>query len=125
MSERDKQLSKSWLGEILLAGKPLKQLSIGRMQKLELIGNKYFDESSTQNDFRAMTEIVFSMTCDAMAFAEYCRQSASERANTLADFALLHEDDLENVIEQVAESVARIGIAKMESASEGKETRHV
>lgn len=125
MSERDKQLSKSWLGEILLAEKPLKQLSIGRMQKLELVGNKYFDNTSEQNDFRAMTEIVFSMSCDASAFAEYCRQSEPERANTLADFALQNEDELEFVIEQVAESVARIGMAKMESASEGKEIRHV
>jgi hypothetical protein len=125
MSERDKQLSKSWLGEILLAGKPLKQLSIGRMQKLELVGNKYFDDSSAQNDFRAMTEIVFSMSCDAVTFGEYCRFSETERAEMLANFALLHEDELETVIEQVAESVARIGMAKMESASEGKETRHV
>jgi hypothetical protein len=125
MSERDKQLSKSWLGEILLAEKPLKQLSIGRMQKLELVGNKYFDNTSEQNDFRAMTEIVFSMSIDALEFGEYCKTNESQRAETLANFALLHEDELESVIEKVAESVSRIGIAKMESSSEGKETRHV
>jgi len=125
MSERDKQLSKSWLGEILLAEKPLNPLSIGRMQKLELMGNKFFCDESTQNDLRAMTEIVFAMASDKSAFLDFCRMSESERANTLADFSLEHEEELENVIAEVATAVSRIEVAKMESASEGKETRHV
>jgi len=125
MSERDKQLSKSWLGEILLAGKPLNPLSIGRMQKLELMGNKFFCEESTQNDLRGMTEIVFAMASDKATFLDFCRKSESERANALADFSLEHEEELENVISEVAIAVSRIEVAKMESASEGKETRHV
>ena len=125
MSERDKQLSKSWLGEILLAGKPLKPLSIGKMQKLELIGNVHFDAASTQSDINGAVEIVYAMTISSESLKEYCRLPEKERKEVLADFALDNEDELESVMEQVNESVKRIEIAKMESASEGKETRHV
>ena len=123
MSERENKLSESWLGEITLAKKPLKQLSFGRIQKLRLIGNDCFNESDKPDELTAVTEVVYAMTLPKDDFMAYCRKSKSERDEVLSDFAVDHEDELESVIAQVMQAVSRIGIAKMESPSVGKETR--
>lgn len=124
MSERENKLSESWLGEITLAKKPLKQLSFGRIQKLRLIGNDCFNESDSPDELTAITEVVYAMTLPKDDFMVYCRKSKSERDELLSDFAVDHEDELESVIAQVMQAVSRIGIAKMESPSSGKEIRH-
>lgn len=124
MSARDNKLTESWLGEITLAGKPLQHLSFGRIQKLKLLGNDCFNDSENKDEITAITEVVFAMTLSKDDFKDYCRKKESERHAILSDFAVDNEDELESVILQVMEAVSRIGMARMESAATGKETRH-
>ena len=125
MSERDRKLKSAWLGEIFLMGKPLKQLSFGRLETLETIGNKYFAEDSTQSDMMGMSEIVYSMTLSKDEFLEYANKQPSERATAIREFSIYAEDELQDVIEKVAERVSAKRLATMESDSSGKEIRHV
>lgn len=124
MSERENKLSGAWLGEITLAGKPLHQLSFGRIQKLKMIGNDCFNESEKPDELSAITEVVFAMSLGKDEFKEYARKDKNERDLILSDFAIDNEDELESVIAKVMEAVSRIGIARMESGASGKEIRH-
>lgn len=90
-----------------------------------MIGNDCFNESEKPDELSAITEVVFAMSLCKDDFKEYSRKSKSERDLILSDFAIDNEDELESVIAQVMEAVARIGISRMESGAAGKEIRHV
>jgi hypothetical protein len=125
MNARETKLAGAWLGEIMLGDKPLKPLSLGRLQKLELMKNRCFVDNSSQSEIEAMVEVIYVMAHEAPEVVAYSRKTQSERSDVLSDFAIIHEAEIESVIAQVLESVSRIEAAKMEGTSSGKETRHV
>lgn len=125
MSERDKKLKSAWLGEIYLMGKPLKQLSFGRMELLETLGNKFFSDESDQSEMLGMSEIVYAMTLTKDDFLSYVNKEKSERSKIVREFSIVAEDELQDVIEQVAEKASAQKYAAMESNTLGKEIRHV
>ena len=125
MNARDEELSKAWLGEIIFAGKPLKSLSMGRIQKLQLMKNRCFADNEAQSELEAMIEVIYIMAHESTEIIEYSRRPKAERSEILADFAIIHEDEIESVIHKVLASVQRLETAKMESAKSGKEIRHV
>jgi hypothetical protein len=124
MSERENKLSGAWLGEITLAGKPLRNLTAGHILKLRLIGNSCFVKSEDPDELSSMIEVVFAMSLAKDEFKEYTRKHKSERDLILSDFAMDHADELEDVIAKVVSAISLIEVAKMESEATGKEIRH-
>jgi hypothetical protein len=124
MNARETKLAGAWLEEIMLGDKPLKPLSLGRLQKLELMKNRCFVENSSQSEIEAMIEVIYVMAHEAPEVVAYSRKTPSERSDVLSDFAIIHEAEIESVIAQVLDAVSRIDAAKMEGTGSGKEMRH-
>lgn len=125
MNARDEKLAGLWIGEIILDGKPLKPLSIGRIQKLQMMKNRCFVEDSEQSEIEAMIEVIYVMAHEAQEVIAYGRKTPQERSEILSDFSILHENEIHEVIAKVLQEVATIEAAKMESMKSGKEMRHV
>lgn len=124
MNARETKLAGAWLEEIMLGEKPLKPLSLGRLQKLELMKNRCFVDNPSQSEIEAMIEVIYVMVHEATDIVAYSRKTPSERSDVLSDFAIIHEAEIESVIAQVLDAVSRIDAAKMEGTSSGKEMRH-
>jgi len=125
MSERENILDGAWIENATINGKKLHPLSYGRIKKLQKIGNACFsDEVTQQDDLSAVIEIIYAMTLDPQEVIGYADKSKEQRDDLLTDFALLHELELTGLIEKILASIKRIGVAKMETQTMGKDHRH-
>lgn len=125
MSERENILDGAWIESAIIGGKKLQPLSYGRIKKLQKIGNACFsDDTTEQDDLSAVIEIIYAMTLDPQAVIDYAEKPKNERDDLLTDFALLHESELTDLIEKILASIKRIGVAKMETQTMGKDHRH-
>lgn len=123
MKERDKTLLKSWIGQIQLDGKPLRQIGAGQAVVLRALNNGFVTQGN-EPSADDMVEIILVMSQTREEMADYIDMDKEDRNQTLAKFAAYHIDEIDGVIAQVAQSLERLGQSVMESDNVGKEIRH-
>lgn len=123
MKERDKTLLKSWIGEIQLDGKPLRQIGAGQAVVLRALNNGFVTQGN-EPSADDMVEIILVMSQTREEMAAYIDLDKEARDQALAKFAAYHIDEIDGVIAQVAQSLERLGQSVMESDNVGKEIRH-
>ena len=123
MKERDKTLLKSWIGQIQLDGKPLRQIGAGQAVVLRALNNGFVTEGN-EPSADDMVEIILVMSQTREEMAAYIDLDKEARDQALAKFAAYHIDEIDGVIAQVAQSLERLGQSVMESDNVGKEIRH-
>jgi hypothetical protein len=123
MKERDKTLLKSWIGQIQLDGKPLRQIGAGQAVVLRALNNGFVTEGNepTPDD---MVEIILVMSQTREEMTDYIDMDKEDRNQALAKFAAYHIEEIDGVIAQVAQSLERLGQSVMDSDNVGKEIRH-
>lgn len=123
MKERDKTLLKSWIGQIQLDGKPLRQIGAGQAVVLRALNNGFVTQGN-EPSADDMVEIILVMSQTREEMAAYIDLDKEARDQALAKFAAYHIDEIDGVIAQVAQSLERLGQSVMESDNVGKEIRH-
>lgn len=123
MKERDKALVRGWIGEIKLNGKPLRPIGPGLSVILAGVENAYVTDGLEPSP-QDMVEVVMIMGMNADEIGEYIELEKSDRKKQTSKFAAKHIDEIDDVIEKVAQALERIGNALMESDNVGKEMRH-
>lgn len=123
MKERDKTLLKSWIGQIQLDGKPLRQIGAGQAVVLRALNNGFVTQGN-EPSADDMVEIILVMSQTREEMDDYIDMDKEARNQALAKFAAYHIDEIDGVIAQVAQSLERLGQSVMESDNVGKEIRH-
>lgn len=123
MKQRDKKLIKSWVENISIGGIQLRPLSAGHVVILTALENACM-VADKEVDSSSMIEVVMLLTLDKEEICTYIDLPAETRSKNIAKFAATNIDEIDDVLEAVAEAISRIGVAMMEAEAVGKDIRH-
>lgn len=123
MNDRDTNLLESWLGNVTLGERTLRPLGAGQSVVLKRLGNGHFvdEKEPSASD---MLEIVMVMYMTGKEISDYIKTKQDQREEMLAVFAAEHVEEIDSVMQTVAQAAARLAVAAMESTGEGKEISH-